>query len=54
MKEAKIIEMFKHPNIIHFREAYMTKSGKYCIVMDYADGGDLHHFIREKNKANRE
>ena len=49
MREAKIIEIFKHPNIIHFREGYMTKSQKYCIVMDFAAGGDLHSLIKEKH-----
>ncbi len=41
LKEAKILEAFNHPNIIRFREVYKTKKGKLCIVMDYADGGDL-------------
>jgi len=41
IKEAKILEVLKHPNIIKFREVYKTKSGKLCIVMDYADDGDL-------------
>ena len=41
IKEAKILEILKHPNIIRFREVYKTKIGKLCIVMDYADGGDL-------------
>lgn len=39
--EAKVLEVLNHPNIVHFREVYKTKKGKLCIVMDYADGGDL-------------
>ena len=38
VKEARILEVLKHPNIIRFREVYRTKQGKVCIVMDYADG----------------
>ena len=38
IKEAKILEALKHPNIIRFREVYRTKKGKLCIAMDYADG----------------
>jgi len=38
LKEAKILEALIHPNIIRFREVYKTKTGKLCIVMDYADG----------------
>jgi len=38
LKEAKIMESLKHPNIIKFHEVYKTKKGNLCIVMDYADG----------------
>ncbi len=38
LKEAKILEALIHPNIIRFREVYKTKTGKLCLVMDYADG----------------
>ena len=41
LKESKILEALSHPNIIKFREVYKTKRGKLCIVMNYADGGDL-------------
>jgi len=41
LAEAKILEVLNHPNIVRFREVYKTKKGKLCIVMDYADGGDL-------------
>jgi NIMA (never in mitosis gene a)-related kinase len=41
LKEAKILEALNHPNIVRFREVYKTKKGKLCIVMDFADGGDL-------------
>ena len=41
LKEAKILEVLNHPNIIRFKEVYKTKKGKLCIVMDFADGGDL-------------
>lgn len=40
-REAKILEVLNHPNIIRFREVYKTKKGQLCIVMDYADGNIL-------------
>ncbi|CAK64548.1 unnamed protein product (macronuclear) [Paramecium tetraurelia] len=46
-REAKIMSTLKHPNIINFREVYKTKKGKLCIVMDYADGGDLAQKIKQ-------
>jgi len=50
LNEAKILEAFNHPNIIRFREVYKTKKGRLCIVMDYADGGDLGAKIKGQNK----
>jgi NIMA (never in mitosis gene a)-related kinase len=50
LREAKILEVLDHPNIIRFREVYKTKKGKLCIVMDYADGGDLQTRIKDKHK----
>lgn len=48
LKEAKILECLNHPNIIKFREVYKTRKGKLCIVMDFADGGDLSLKISER------
>lgn len=50
LKEAKILEVLNHPNIVRFKEVYKTKKGKLCIVMDFADGGDLQSKIKEKHK----
>lgn len=38
VKEAKILEVLSHPNIVKFIEVFKTKTGKLCIVMDFADG----------------
>lgn len=48
IKEAKILEVLNHPNIIRFKEVYKTKKGQLCIVMDYADGGDLASTIKKQ------
>lgn len=59
VKEAKILEVLSHPNIVKFIEVFKTKNGKLCIVMDFADGklnnmclimhigGDLQNRIKE-------
>ncbi|EGR27132.1 protein kinase domain protein [Ichthyophthirius multifiliis] len=47
LREARILEALKHPNIVRFREVYKTKKGQLCIVMDYCDGGDLSNKIKE-------
>lgn len=49
LREAKILEQLHHPNIITFHEVYKTKRNKLCIVMDYADGGDLSSLLRKQN-----
>ena len=55
LNEAKILEVLSHPNIVRFREVYKTKKGKLCIVMDYADGGDLQSKVKERaNKKDRQ
>ncbi len=46
-KEAKIMRKLDHPNIVRFKEVYRTKGHKLCIVMEYADGGDLNSVVKE-------
>ena len=46
-KEAKIHEVLNHPNIVKFREVYITNKQKLCIVMDFADGKDLSVLIKK-------
>ena len=44
--------MFKHPNIVLFKDSFMTPKGLYIIMM-FCEGGDLHSRIRtvkEKGK----
>mmetsp|Transcript_8059 Transcript_8059/g.13164 ORF Transcript_8059/g.13164 Transcript_8059/m.13164 type:complete len:531 (-) Transcript_8059:104-1696(-) len=48
VKEAQFLKKMEHPNIIRFMEVFMTRKGKLCIVMEYADGGDIHSKIRER------
>jgi NIMA (never in mitosis gene a)-related kinase len=43
------LEAFDHPNIVKFKEVYKTKKGMICIVMDYADGGDLKQAMDAEN-----
>ena len=51
MNEAKILEVLNHPNIVRFREVYKTMKGKLCIVMDYADDGDLSEKIKHRYRT---
>eukprot|EP01066_Platyproteum_vivax_P012639 Platyproteum_vivax@DN5737_c0_g1_i1.p1 len=50
IKEAAVLQKMCHPNIVKFHEVFMTKRGRLCIVMDYADGGDLHKMIKNQGE----
>lgn len=52
-KEAKIMKKLDHPNIVWFKEVYRTKMHKLCIVMEFADGGDLSTEIKERSSSKR-
>lgn len=50
-QEAKLLERFNHPNIVAFWESFQeTSQGKVklCIVMEFADGGDLSNLIQSR------
>jgi NIMA (never in mitosis gene a)-related kinase len=45
MKEKNELLMiyFRHPNVIAYKEAFFEEnSSTLCIVMEFADGGDLY------------
>jgi len=46
VREAMLLKQMNHPNIVKFEEVFMTRKGRLCIVMDYADGGDVHMAIK--------
>lgn len=48
LREAKILELLSHDNIIEFKEVYKTNKGKLCIVMGYADDGDIAKKIEDQ------
>lgn len=49
VKEALLLKRMDHPNIVRFQEVFMTRKGRLCIVMDYADGGDVHMELKRQN-----
>ena len=48
-KEIKYLKLFNHPNIIQIYEV-IENSQKFCIIMEYAQGGELFNYIVEKEK----
>ena len=47
-KEAQILKNLSHPNIVRFKEVYITKNNKLKIVMEYAECGDLAKAIHAR------
>jgi NIMA (never in mitosis gene a)-related kinase len=52
INEVKVLSSLKHPYIISYRESF-TEGKSLAIVMDYADGGDLHQRIQLTRRAGK-
>ena len=42
VRESRLLQVLNHDNIIKFKDVYKTNKGKLCIVMDYADAGNIY------------
>ncbi len=52
--EVHVLKSMRHPYIVTYHESFMDKSNRcICIVMDYADGGDLYTKIAQQKKTGR-
>jgi NIMA (never in mitosis gene a)-related kinase len=50
IQEIRILLHLKHCNIIEMRDFY-TSNAQLCIVMEYADGGDLRsEIVKARNE----
>jgi NIMA (never in mitosis gene a)-related kinase len=50
INEVRILASIQHPNIVSYREAFVDKKEQtLCIVMTYADNGDLLQMIKERS-----
>ncbi|CAJ1342527.1 unnamed protein product [Effrenium voratum] len=52
INEVRVLSSLKHPYIVSYRESY-TEHRNLAIVMDYADGGDLHQRITRTRQAGK-
>ena len=46
-REANILKMLKHKNIIKLYQAFVLKN-EVVLIMEYADGGELVQYVEEK------
>lgn len=49
-KEIQILSVMDHPCIVKYKRSFVRR-GALCIVMEYADGGDLHAMIKSHREA---
>ena len=50
--QVHVLKAMRHPYIITYKESFMDKKC-LCIVMDFADGGDLYTKIAHQKKIGK-
>merc|ERR1719424_930519 len=50
VREAVALRRIRHPNVVKFRQVFV-RSGWLCLVMDFADGGDLCAAVKERARS---
>ena len=53
LNEVRILASINNPKIIAYKEAFFEdSSSSLCLVMEFADDGDLYQKITKQQKAN--
>lgn len=52
LNEVHVLKAMRHPYIVTYRESFMDKRC-LCIVMDYADGGDMYRKIAKQKQLGK-
>jgi NIMA (never in mitosis gene a)-related kinase len=54
LNEVRILASIDHPNVVAYKEAFFEESTQtLCIVMEFADGGDLQSIINKLKKEGK-
>lgn len=49
LHEAKVLSSLNHPNVIRYVDSFLSKKGdQLCIVMEWAEGGDLAAKVKQR------
>jgi NIMA (never in mitosis gene a)-related kinase len=51
LNEVRILASIDHPNIVAYKEAFTYQDKYLCIVMEYANDGDLYQKISQCQKS---
>ncbi|KPA77376.1 putative protein kinase [Leptomonas pyrrhocoris] len=53
LNEARVLSSLRHPNIINYVDSFLArKSDSLCIVMEFAEGGDLCSRLKKNYRVN--
>lgn len=50
LNEVRILASIDHANIVQYKEAFTDNEKYLCVVMEFADDGDLYQKISEYRK----
>ena len=50
LNEVRVLGSLKHPNIVHYVTSFQ-EANKLCIIMEYAEGGDLYNKIQTQRNV---
>ena len=51
LHEAKVLSSLNHPNVIRYVDSFLSsKHDQLCIVMEWAEGGDLSAKVKSRKK----
>ena len=50
LNEVRILASIDHANIVQYKEAFTDQQKYLCVVMEFADDGDLYQKITEHRK----
>ena len=51
LNEIRLLASVKHPNVVEYKESFIDEASScLCLVMEYADDGDLAQKISEHSK----
>eukprot|EP01028_Stygiella_incarcerata_P005415 TRINITY_DN228_c0_g1_i1.p1 TRINITY_DN228_c0_g1~~TRINITY_DN228_c0_g1_i1.p1 ORF type:complete len:1074 (-),score=395.24 TRINITY_DN228_c0_g1_i1:159-3380(-) len=49
MNEVRVLASLNHPNIIQLVESFQDAEGELCIIMEFAEKGDVHDAIQKQH-----
>lgn len=52
LREVRLLQHLRHPNIVNYHESFEDKNQNLCIVMEYCERGDLYQELKRAKGRN--